>query len=201
MNEMAITDCVDAGAVRVEKPFPDYALPRVWSWIQDFRQRVSDDFSPQTLSEFVAQWEQLKPTRTTWGVWRGAELGGLVAWEPWPVPGVGASHALFKREFWGHATTRTALELVYSELFSQGARKVLGFPFQSNHAIISLCRNVGFYTEGVLRHQTLQNGKPTDVVVLGLLKEDFEKCLSSRGSRPLSPQQSSAAAPQSLAAP
>jgi RimJ/RimL family protein N-acetyltransferase len=180
----AIKNCVEPGAVRVEKPFPDYALPRVWSWIQDFRARVTDDFSPQTLEEFVVQWEQLKAQRTTWGVWRGAELGGLVAWEPWPVPGVGVSHALFKREFWGRGTTRRALELVYGELFEDGVRKILGFPFASNHAIIGLGKSIGAKTEGVLRRQTLQGGKPVDLVILGLLKEDFEKCRSLQPVQP-----------------
>jgi RimJ/RimL family protein N-acetyltransferase len=182
--QVAISECVEPGAVRVEKPFPDYALPRVWSWIQQFRQRVTDDFSPQTLEEFVAQWEESKARQTTWGVWRGAELGGLVAWEPWPVPGVGVSHALFKRDFWGRATTRIALELVFGELFAGDVRKILGFPFGSNHAIIGLCKSIGMRTEGVLRKQTLQNGQPVDLVILGLLKEEFERCLSSRRSPP-----------------
>lgn len=196
MSEVAITDCVEPGAVRVEKPFPDYALPRVWSWIQEFRQRVTDDFSPQTLAEFVTQWEQRKSLRTTWGVWRGAELGGLVEWEPWPVPGIGVSHALFKREFWGRGTTRRALELVYGELFAGGVRKILGFPFQANHAIIGLGKSIGARTEGVLRKQTLQGGQPVDLVILGLLREDFERC---RSSHPL-PDPSSALSALPLAA-
>jgi RimJ/RimL family protein N-acetyltransferase len=196
MSESKVAIIGMESAVRVESPFPDWSLPRVWSWIQDFRQRVTDDFSPRTLDEFVAQWEQLKPLRRTWGVWRGAELGGLVVWDPWPVPGVGVSHALFKREFWGRGTTKRALELVYGELFAGGARKILGFPFASNHAIIGLGKSIGAKTEGVLRKQTLQLGKPVDVVVLGLLKEDFDRCRNSLPSSPLS----LAELPQSLAA-
>jgi RimJ/RimL family protein N-acetyltransferase len=179
----------------VESPFPDFALPRVWSWIQDFRQRVTDDFSPRTLTEFVAQWAELAPTRKTWGVWRDGELGGLIVWEPWPMPGIGVSHALFKREFWGRATTHTALVSVYRELFDGGVRKILGFPFRSNHAIVGLGKALGARTEGVLRQQTLQGGRPVDLVILGLLKEDFERCQSD-SPRPSSwPQAAPSAAP------
>jgi len=175
MSGMAITRAVETSTVRVEKPFPDYALPRVWSWIQAFRKRVTDDFSPKTLEEFVEQWESLKDTRQTWGVWRGGELGGMVSAEPWG-PGIVVSHALFKREFWGSATTRRALELIYKDLFDSGVRKIMGFPFASNHAIISLGKSIGARTEGVLHGQTMQNGKPVDLTLLGLLKENFVPC-------------------------
>jgi RimJ/RimL family protein N-acetyltransferase len=165
--------------VRVASPFPVAALPRLWSWIEDFRERVADDFSPQTLEEMITDWREREKTRKTWGVWRGEELGGLVSWEPWPVANVGVTHALFKRSFWGRRTTRTALMLVYQELFDSGIRKILGFPFKGNNAIIELGKSLGAKTEGVLREQTMRGGIPVDLVVLGLLKEDFEKCRNS----------------------
>lgn len=175
---MAINKRVDtAQEVRVESPFPDYALPRAWAWIQSFRNRVSDDFSPKTLEEFVEYWEAKRETQQTWGVWRGEELGGLISWEPYGAPGIGVGHAMFKREFWGSKTTRRAMEMVCTELFTSGTRKIMGFPFASNHAIIALYKSIGARKEGVLRGQTMQGGKPVDMVALGLMKDDFEKSM------------------------
>jgi RimJ/RimL family protein N-acetyltransferase len=147
--------------------------------MEEFRRRVTDDFSPRTLADLVAQWEKTKPARRTWGVWRGDELGGLVVWEPWPTPGIGESSALFKRSFWGRDTARTALRLVYGELFADGVRKILSLPFRHNCAIVELQKSVGARVEGRLREQTYADGKPIGVLVLGLLKEDFEKCHGS----------------------
>jgi RimJ/RimL family protein N-acetyltransferase len=160
--------------IRVESPFPSYALPRVWTWIEEFRDRVTDDYGPQTLEQFIARWGE-NPERKTWGVWRDEELGGLVTWEPGPNPDVGVTHVTFKRTFWGRAVTREALKLIYSELFDGGVRKVVGFPYKGNCAMISLAKELGARSEGTLRQQTMRHGVPVDVVVLGLLKEDFYK--------------------------
>ena len=172
--EPAIRDVGADSVLRLERPFPEYALPRVWTWIEDFRHRVADDFSPKTLAEFMLHWREREPFRKTWGVWRGEDLGGLIVFEAWQ-PGVGTSHALFKRSFWGRSTTLAALELVYAELFESGVRKVVSFPFRGNNAIIALGKSLGAVSEGVLKRQTLRDGKPVDVLVLSLFKEDFEK--------------------------
>ena len=186
-RSQAATTAVGADVLRLESPFPEYALPRVWTWIEDFRHRVADDFSPRTLGGFMRHWAERKPFRKTWGVWRGEELGGLVIYEPWQ-PGVGTSHALFKRSFWGRTTTRQALELVYAELFDSGVRKVVSFPFRANNAIIALGKSLGAVTEGLLKAQTLRDGQPVDVIILSLFKEDFERCRGSRQvSQPAAP--------------
>jgi len=181
----AATTAVGADVLRLEAPFPEYALPRVWTWIEDFRHRVADDFSLKSLGEFMRHWEERRPFRKSWGVWRGKELGGLVIYEPWQ-PGVGTSHALFKRSFWGRNVTRAALEQVYGELFDSGVRKVVSFPFRGNNAIIALGKSLGAVSEGLLKAQTLREGQPIDVVILSLFKEDFDKCRSSRPPCPTS---------------
>lgn len=181
----AATTAVGADVLRLTAPFPEYALPRVWTWIEDFRHRVVDDYSPKSLSEFVRHWKEREPFRKTWAIWRGEDLGGLVIYEPWQ-PGVGTSHALFKRSFWGREVTRAALEQVYGEIFDSGTRKVVSFPFRDNAAIIALGKSLGAVTEGVLKGQTLRNGEPVDVVILSLFKEDFDRCRSLHPPYPTS---------------
>lgn len=158
--------------VRVESPFPEHAVPRTWTWAQEFRSRVADDFGPQTLHAFMEAW-QAKDQRT-WGVWRGDELGGMVTVEP-ISPLVVSSHCLFKKSFWGHETTLPALQQVFREVFGAGVHKVFSLVFSDNHQMIGLAKKLGFVREGVLRRQTLRNGKLIDQVALGLLATEFDK--------------------------
>lgn len=90
----------------------------------------------------------------------------------------GETHALFRKDFWGKATTQTALRLVYAEVFASGVHRIYGLPFSDNNAMISLARNVGFRREGVLRETTKRGGEFVDQVMLGMTQGDFEKCLS-----------------------
>jgi len=158
--------------VRVESPFPDYAVPRVWTWIQSFRHRVADDFAPRTLEEFVQYWERRKQADRTWGVWRGEDLGGLITIEELN-PAVVSSHCLFKRSFWGGETTLEALRQVYSQIFDEGYQKIVSFAFRDNAQLLGLARKLGAEKEGVLRKQTVRDGKPVDMIAIGLLREDF----------------------------
>lgn len=167
-------------AVRVESPFPAYALPRVWLWIEEFRDRIADDFAPQTRDEFVDQWAiaAADKTRKSWGVWRNDDLGGLVIWQPDPrIPGLGKSNAVFKKSFWGRTTARPALAEIYMELFASGVRKIQTAPFRSNNAVISLAKSLGARSEGVFERHTLRRGKWVDVARLAIFKEDFDRCL------------------------
>lgn len=154
-------------------PFPVYELPRVWLWVQQFRSRVADDFSPKTLDEFV-EVEMARMTRQmTWGVYRGGELGGLIAFEP-SSPVAGTSHVTFRRSFWGHKTSVPAMREAHREIFGAGYRKIVSFVFADNDAIRSLAKAAGLKVEGVLRNQTLRNGEPVDMVAFGLTREEFE---------------------------
>ncbi|MFH1110980.1 MAG: GNAT family protein [Planctomycetota bacterium] len=155
------------------KPFPMYELPRVWLWVQQFRRQISDDFSPKTLDEFVDVEMERMARQMTWGVYRDDELGGLIVFEP-SSPVAGTSHVTFRRSFWKPRTSVPAMREAYAEIFAAGYRKILSFVFADNNAIRSLAREIGLREEGVLRGQTLRNGRPVDMVALGLLREEFE---------------------------
>lgn len=157
-------------SVSVESPFPDFAWPSVWHWIQPFQSRIADDYGPKTLKEFVDMHLQMEAH--TWGVYRDGELGGLICIEK-RTPVLAQTHLIFKKSFWGRATTETAIREVYDRVFQDGVLKIGSYVFQNNHAIISLAKAIGAREEGVLRNQTMQNGKPVNMVALGLLKEDF----------------------------
>lgn len=161
--------------IRVESPYPEHAVPRIWSWIQGFRWRVADDYGPRTLEEFLAHWRAAEAAgQRSWGVWRAEELGGLVTARP-VNPVTVESHCLFKRSFWGAETTREALRQVYSRLFGDGVEKIVGCAFADNTQLLGLVRGLGFRKEGLLRRQTRRRGRAVDMMAIGLLREDFER--------------------------
>ena len=159
--------------IRVETPFPLYALPRVWAWTQEFRWRVADDFGPQTLEAFVSDWEARVLKRQTWAVYRDDELGGLITCEP-ESPVVGVVHLLFAKRFWGHATTLPALRLVFTEIFKSGLQKTYSPAFAENSQVMALLRQIGAKKEGVLRKHTRRGGKAVDMMIISVLAEEFK---------------------------
>ncbi len=170
-------------AVEVSSPFPEYAIPRVWSWIAKFRHRVVDDYGPKTLDEFIDHWQREEASgRLSWAVYRDGELGGVVFVTPL-TPVLAMSHVMFKKEFWGRATTEAAMSRVYEMVFSAGVQKIQSLVFQDNDSIISLAKAMGAVTEGVFHNHTLRNGKPTSMVALALFKKEFEECLHSQSLR------------------
>lgn len=164
--------------IDVQSPFPAYAWPRVWEWIQPFKARVSDDFSPQDLDDFVAGNLALAKHSKTWAVYRDGELGGVIWIEP-RTPVLVQSHVVFKRAFWGRATTEVAIRQVYSQVFDAGVGKIASFVFERNHDIVHLAKSLGARKEGLLRNHTMQNGEPVNMVALGLLREDFYASFSN----------------------
>lgn len=159
--------------VEVVEPFPPYAVPRLWSWSQEFFNRVADDYAPKTLEQFVKNWEEkAREGRRTWGVLRDGELGGMVC-STRISPVLADAHCIFKRSFWGHQTTAEALRMVFDQIFESGAEKICSTAFRTNHALFGLVKKLGFQREGMLRSHTRQSGEPVDVAIVGLLKEEF----------------------------
>jgi RimJ/RimL family protein N-acetyltransferase len=170
------------GDVTVSEPFPEYAWPEVWGWMRDIRNRIVDDFGPQTLSEFVTWALRMSERSRTWGVWREGELGGLIVFAR-ESPMMGATHVVFRKSFWGPTTTLTALHAVYRQVFDSGITKICGVVFKDNHAVRALARRGGGREEGVLTGQTMRGGKPVDMVMLGMTREEFEFYGTDHGDR------------------
>jgi RimJ/RimL family protein N-acetyltransferase len=157
----------------VDSPFPFEALPRVWRWIETFRERVADDFSPKTEAGFVdfmaARWESMK----TWAIRVDGELAGLILFErvnDW----LGTAHFLLKPEFHAKGIAVKAARAAVAEMFRAGAGKLEFRVIAPNVAIGSLICAIGGTREATQRSQTLQGGKPVDVWLYGLTKQTWE---------------------------
>lgn len=161
--------------IEVRSPFPDSAIPRIWTWISEFRNAVADDFAPKTIEEFISDWEaRSQGPRVTWGVWRDGELVGLIVVDQ-ISPILVTAHCLFAKRAWGHQTTVPAIRQMLDEIFAAGVRKVIGTPFAHNSQMIALMRELGFRREGTLVGHTIQHGKPVDMAAFGLFADDYLK--------------------------
>jgi RimJ/RimL family protein N-acetyltransferase len=159
--------------IEVVSPFPEFAVPRVWDWIETFRQKVCDDYSPATREAFVGQTlAQLASGVRSWAIYRDGDLGGMVTYQAWN-PKVGTAHVVFKRSFWGRETTETALRAIAGEIFSSGAEKITAYFFEDNHALRGLLKRFGAKREGWFEAQTVRGGKPIAIEAVGLFKEKF----------------------------
>lgn len=159
-------------SVHVNSPFPCSAWPRVWSWLQDFRSRVVDDYAPATLEDFVHAQVLAVRGQKDWGVWAGEELCGMVVFEALS-PVLGSSYAIFRRDYWGPETSGPALRAIYAEIFAGTTQKITSIVFRDNNAILSALSGLGARREGVFRRHTMRGGRLVDMVATGLLKEDF----------------------------
>ncbi|MBZ5578259.1 MAG: GNAT family N-acetyltransferase [Acidobacteriia bacterium] len=160
--------------IEITSPFPFEALPRIWRWIEPFRHKVLDDFGPQDLGQFV-EWMAMKwDQQMTWAVYGDGELGGLLTFErlsPW----LGTAHAIFKPDFQGKGITLSAVRETGLAIFDKMPElgKVEFYVPEGNLAMGSLLVNLGAKREAKLAAHTLCGGKPVDLWIYGIRKEEF----------------------------
>jgi RimJ/RimL family protein N-acetyltransferase len=158
--------------LELRAPFPPQSWPRVWSWIQPFKSRVLDDFSPSTVDEYVRSMVFRTQAQMTFGVYRAGELGGLI----WFERGNGVSgviHVVFKRSFWGTATTEPMLREAVERYFATGAEKLNSIFFTDNHAVRAVVKKFGCRSEGVVAAATRRAGELVSLELWGVTKEEF----------------------------
>lgn len=166
--------------LEVVSPFPVEALPRMWAWTEPFRNRIADDFGPQSIDQYI-DWQFQNPPDLSWAVYGDGELGGMITYfrlSPW----VGTAHCLFKKDFQGKGIAPSACRVAIAQMFQTGIGKLIFQPMSGNKAIGSLLIYLGAKREGYLRSHTLVGGQPTNINLYGLLKEEFERNASSSDS-------------------
>jgi hypothetical protein len=159
--------------ITVASPFPAWALPQVWAWIESFRDRVCDDYAPKSLDEFLAEWEQRQPRERSWAVYEEDEIGGVIAVQT-VNPDAALCRCYFKRAAWSTAVVVPALRAVYAEVF-QGSTVKISLPvFEDNWDLRRLALNAGAVEETPkhrpLRDATRRDGKLIGVRILSVFK-------------------------------
>ncbi len=153
-------------------PFPIHAVPRIWTWTEEFRHQVTDDFGPKSLAEFMADWEAKGELRLSWAIVHEGEIGGLVCVDR-VSPVLGAVQFITKRSFWGSEKILPPIRAAYAAAFATGIQKLYSAVFIDNANVIHLARLLGAVREGRLRNHTMRGGKPADMLVLGITAADF----------------------------
>lgn len=161
---------MEPSAITIEEPFPLYALPRVWKWIESFRQKVFDDFGPKTEDQFIEYW--VSRQFRSWAVLRHGVLGGVIT-STNITPRVAEMHCIFREEFWGHENTVPPICAVADILIETGITKVTSCVTPDNHGIVALLKKIGGVREGHLRGQQLRGGKPSDLIIMAVHKEAY----------------------------
>jgi ribosomal-protein-alanine N-acetyltransferase len=78
------------------------------------------------------------------------------------------------RSMWGTTAAVEALVLLFDHAFGTiGLRKLHGGAYRSNVASIFNYQRFKFAREGILRRHVLADGEPVDVIVFGLLAEEW----------------------------
>lgn len=158
--------------LRAVTPFPNYALPRLWSWVERVRGHICDDFAPKTIDAFVElRRAEMARGAMTWAVYSGDDLGGLIVAER-ISPIVARAEVLLHQRCWGatHDEPVPVIRSVCRAVFDSGLQKVQFTAFADNKNLIGVLKKAGGMVEGVLRGQTMRRGRPADVALVGIRK-------------------------------
>jgi RimJ/RimL family protein N-acetyltransferase len=140
--------------------------------MNQFRSRVADDFSPRTMEEYVEIQNRRMHPGLNWGVYRDDDLGGAIWFEP-SGPVAGIIHTVFRKDFWGHETTYPALQKAVADIFGAGMQKMLAMCFADNYSVRGMAKKFGMQQEAHFHGMTIRGGKPVDMVVFGMTREEF----------------------------
>ncbi len=89
---------------------------------------------------------------------------------------------ILKREFWGRKYAKEAMTVFLHYLFEQiNLQRIHLEVLEGNKKAIALYEKSGFQREGVLRKHCFQDGSFQDIIIMGLLREEFRNDLSSNG--------------------
>jgi RimJ/RimL family protein N-acetyltransferase len=162
-------------AVRIElvTPFPEWALPQAWQWVQPALRLMADDFALQNTQALIDAAASMESRGgRTWGVLRNGRLCGWLGFEPVnKISGVG--HCFFAPWAWGRETTDRAVRLCLEEIWAMGYERVSCPVLAHNRSIRGLMKRVGIREEGTLRSFTMSGGKTADLVMAGSVKADY----------------------------
>lgn len=80
------------------------------------------------------------------------------------------------REHWGTGVNRESKELILHYAFAVlDLHRVSAYAHPDNVRSLRALERLGFEREGTLRHWHLHRGEPRDVVILGLLRDEWEQ--------------------------
>jgi RimJ/RimL family protein N-acetyltransferase len=129
--------------------------------------------------QFVEEFQRM---HRTWGVWLGDDLVGIVAVELVALTSPPArdafTHIALARRAWGQKVIHKVGRQVLDEIFREwpALTRVSAWTLASNTPALRVARALGFTREGVMRSAVVHGGRPRDLALYGLLREEFNPC-------------------------
>jgi RimJ/RimL family protein N-acetyltransferase len=159
--------------VELVTPFPAYAVPMAWGWVEPSLRLLADDFAMQSIDGLIAAFAAMEERGgKTWGVLRDGRLCGWLGFEPVnKVSGIG--HCFFAKWGLGRETTDAAVRLALKEIFALGFERVSCPTLAQNAGVCALLKRVGMSRDAVLKSFTLCGGKLADLLIFGALKAAY----------------------------
>jgi RimJ/RimL family protein N-acetyltransferase len=163
---------VQADAV-VIRPYPLHDVRDAWEWLQEFPQNNFDDFGPKSRTEFREELiERSRRGEKIWIAYVNHEPAGIIGYAPMNTY-CGSFHGIcFAKKWHGKGVAKAAVSKVIDEIFAGGQQKISASFFADNERVAYFLYQLGFKYEGTLLAQTLRGGKPVDMVMTALFKEE-----------------------------
>lgn len=158
----------------IVSPFPEEFLPGFWAWMQEFKNQMVDDFTPQTFEELV---EKERLDRDAGGKSYGIMVEGKVVgclWGEFVGDQVFSGHLVFDRDSLKPSEKLEAAKMTLKQFFADGARKIRWLALSDNRAYRIFLRRLGATFEGELKQETRREGKLCDVVLFASFPDEVQ---------------------------
>lgn len=168
---------VDMTATSVDRITVKIAMPPIellWKWLNEFPQNNFDDFGPKSEEELIVDLtRRAHRGEYVWMVYVGEAPVGVIGYAPMSDY-CGMFHGIcITREWHGRGVGNYAVREVIDAIFDMGYQKISASFFRDNHRVDAFLNRLGFRHEGILTRQTMRGGKPVDMLLMALFKEDW----------------------------
>lgn len=147
-------------------PFPTEYYPNLFEWVNQYPERMMDDFWPKNLKDFTTVIETRNNTEQTILVKEGDCPVGFVGYMDCNEHVGSLRGVCFDKTVHGSGIAKCSVRQILQSQFDRGIHKINAFPFVDNTRSIAFYYSLGAKYEGVLREHTIRNGKLTDLLCL-----------------------------------
>jgi RimJ/RimL family protein N-acetyltransferase len=149
--------------------------PDVLHWLQ-----LSEDRAELRTEEAVRERVEGMSADPFAEIWRidtaeGRPIGQIELVDIHPLQRRAEVHlCVGEKDAWGRGYGARAVRRLLGHAFGDlGLRRVFATADEDNERVIRLFEGCGFAREGVLRRHRLRHGRPVDMVVMGILAEEY----------------------------
>jgi hypothetical protein len=159
--------------VRIESPVPDWMVPKVWEWMNKFREFMVDDQCPKTLAAFTSKHSGDLLTGSLEYAFiadDGTPLGAVWAEK---IQGQYFGHLVFEREILTPSQKFSYTQHALQLMFDSGVKKVIWLSLVSNRPFNIFLRKLRAEKKDLIPDGAVCEGKPVPVQVF--ISESVER--------------------------